>query len=120
MEFKDTMKNVGKKLESSMDAAMPCKVENLGHGDTCGENKPNTRRSKYECTVEAHKSTRTRIGKTQHKGHEDRISGRGFNSLSNYNPVHKFIPMPQAMKITDAKAAVDKEWEKLEKCQHGK
>ena len=29
--------------------------------------------------------------------------------------VHKFIPMPQAMKIPAAKEAVDKEWEKLEK-----
>ena len=29
--------------------------------------------------------------------------------------VHKFIPMPQAIKILAAKAAVDKEWEKLEK-----
>ena len=28
---------------------------------------------------------------------------------------HKFIPMPQAMKILAAKAAVDKECEKLEK-----
>ena len=27
----------------------------------------------------------------------------------------KFIPMPQAIKIHAAKAAVDKEWEKLEK-----
>ena len=34
---------------------------------------------------------------------------------STYNLVHKFIPMPQAMKIPAAKAAVDKEWEKLEK-----
>ena len=29
--------------------------------------------------------------------------------------VHTFLPMPQAMKIPDANAAVDKEWEKLEK-----
>ena len=29
--------------------------------------------------------------------------------------VHKFIPMPQPVKIPDAKAAVEKEWEKLEK-----
>ena len=36
------------------------------------------------------------------------------NSLQHYNLVHKFIPMPQAMKISAAKAAVDKEWEKLE------
>ena len=28
--------------------------------------------------------------------------------------VHKFIPMPQAMKVQDAKATVDKEWKKLE------
>ena len=34
--------------------------------------------------------------------------------MTHYNLVHKFIPMPQAMKIPDAKAAVDKEWKKLE------
>ena len=28
--------------------------------------------------------------------------------------VHKFIPMPQAMKIPDAKAAMEKEWNMLE------
>ena len=35
--------------------------------------------------------------------------------LQHYNLGHKFIPMPQAMKIPAAKEAVDKEWEKLEK-----
>ena len=40
--------------------------------------------------------------------HEDHIAGRGDNSLQHYNLVHKFIPMPQAMKIPAAKAAVDK------------
>ena len=30
------------------------------------------------------------------------------------NMVRKFIPMPKAMKIPDAKAAADKEWNKLE------
>ena len=49
------------------------------------------------------------------KYHEDHIAGRGDNSLQHYNLVHKFIPMLQAMKIPAAKAAVDKEWEKLEK-----
>ena len=29
--------------------------------------------------------------------------------------VDKFVPMPEAMKIPDAKVARDKEWEKLEK-----
>ena len=37
------------------------------------------------------------------------------NSLQHYNLVHKFVPMPQAMMIPAAKAAVVKEWEKLEK-----
>ena len=35
--------------------------------------------------------------------------------MTHYNLVHKFIPMPQAMKIPEAKAAMDKEWEKPEK-----
>ena len=43
--------------------------------------------------------------------HEDHLAGKGENSLQHYNLVHKFIPMPQAMKIPAAKAAVDKEWE---------
>ena len=47
--------------------------------------------------------------------HEDHIAGKGENSLQHCNLVHKFIPVPQAMKIPAAKAAVDKEWEKLEK-----
>ena len=34
--------------------------------------------------------------------------------MTHYNLVHKFIPMPQATKIPDAKAAVDKEWKKLD------
>ena len=34
--------------------------------------------------------------------------------MTNFNLVHKFIPMPQRMKIPDAKAALDKEWKKLE------
>ena len=46
---------------------------------------------------------------------KDHIAGKGDNSLQHYNLVHKFIPVPQAMKIPAAKAAVDKEWEKLEK-----
>ena len=49
------------------------------------------------------------------KYHEDHTAGKGDNSLQHYNLVHKFIPVPQAMKIPAAKAAADKEWEKLEK-----
>ena len=52
---------------------------------------------------------------TLHIDHEDRIAGKGINSLNHHNIVHKFIPMPEAMKIPDAKTAVDKDWGKLEK-----
>ena len=48
------------------------------------------------------------------KDHVDHIAGKGYNSMTHYNLVHKFIPMRQAMKIPDAKEAVDKEWKKLE------
>ena len=34
--------------------------------------------------------------------------------MSHNSVVHKFILLPQAMKILDAQAAVDKEWKKLE------
>ena len=34
--------------------------------------------------------------------------------MTHHNLVHKFIPMPQAILILDAKPAVDKEWKKLE------
>ena len=53
------------------------------------------------------------VNSIPHYHHEDHIAGKGENSLQHYNLVHKFIPMPQAMKMLAAKAAVDKEWEKL-------
>ena len=61
------------------------------------------------------KSTRMRMEESLRKYCEDHIAGRGDNSQQHYNLVHKFIPLPQAMKIPAAQAAVDKEWEKLEK-----
>ena len=56
-----------------------------------------------------------RMGNSEPSNHEDHIVGKGENSLQQYNLVHKFIPLPQAMKIPAAKAAVDKEWGKSEK-----
>ena len=47
--------------------------------------------------------------------HENHIAEKGFKSVGHYNLVRKFIPIPHATKIPDAKAAVDKEMEKLEK-----
>ena len=58
--------------------------------------------------MDASESTRMRIEESLPKYHEDRIAGKGDNSLQHYNLVHKFTPMPQAMKVPAAKAAVDK------------
>ena len=92
---------------------MPCKVKNHQYRETCGES--DNRNSKHACVVEAHESTRKRLERTLPKDHDDRIAGNRFNSLSRSNLAHKFIPVHQAMKIPGAKAAVDKELEKLEK-----
>ena len=97
-----------------MAPALPCKTStNCQHGMTCG--KSNEIKSKLACILEASESTRLRMGESLPNHHEDHIAGKEDNSLQHYNLAHKFIPMPQDMKIPAAKAAVDKEWEKLEK-----
>ena len=72
-------------------------------------------KTQLACILEADESTRLRMGNSKPHYHEDHIAGKGESSLQHNNLIHKFIPMPQAMKIPAAKAAVDKEWEKLEK-----
>ena len=65
--------------------------------------------------MEDDESTRKRLERIQRQGHEDHIAEKAHNSLSHYNLAHKFILMSQAIQILEAKAAVDKEWEKLNK-----
>ena len=49
------------------------------------------------------------------RGQEDHFSQRGYNSITHHNLVHKPTLIPQAMKIPDAKAAIDEEWDKSKK-----
>ena len=112
------------KLEISMDAAMPCKKrtnKRSGFQETKAKSYESNKipKTKRACIVEAHESTRPRLESSLPKDDEDHIAGKGSNSMTHYNWVHKFSPMPQAMKSLDAKAAVDKEWKKLEKIQPG-
>ena len=65
----------------------------------------------YKC--EAHELTRKRTAETESKYHEEHKAERGLSSMRHYNLVHKFIFIHQAMNIPDAKAADDKEWDKL-------
>ena len=87
----------------------------MKNSKNCGSGASNKIKTKLACILEASESTRLRMGESLPVHHEDHIAEKWSNSLQHYNLVHKFIPMPQAMKIPAAKAAVDKEWEKLEK-----
>ena len=109
-EFKEAIKNARKKLATSVAPAMPCKIMKK-----CGSGGSDKNKTKLACFLEADESTRLRMGNSSPNNHEDHIAGKGENSLQHYNLVHKFILMLQAMKIPAAKAAVDKEWDKLEK-----
>ena len=102
-EFKETIKNARKKLETSVAPAMLCKIMKIcGSGDKSSKNK-----SKLASIFEAGESTILRMGESLPNPHEDHIAGKGENSLQHYNLVHKFIPMAQSMKIPAAKTAVD-------------
>ena len=100
-EFKETIKNARKKLETPIAPVMPWKIikKNCRSG---GSNKIKTR---LVCNLEASEPTRLRIRESLPNHHEDHIAGKGNNSLQHYNLVHKLIPMPQAMKNSCSKCS---------------
>ena len=112
-EFKLTIKAARRKLEVPIPAAMPFKIPITSSGET--HRNIAKRKTKYAYIVVADESTRPRLEGAGHKPHQDHITAKGMNSMTHYSLAHKFIPMPQAMKIPNAKAAVAKEWERLEK-----
>ena len=113
-EFKDIMKKARGRLEIPLPAAMLCKTSVCRSSrETCGT--IGEHKTKYVCIVEADESLRIRMEGSPHRYHEDHIAEKGMNSMTHYSLVHKFVPVPQAMKVPDAGAAVETEWEKLEK-----
>ena len=114
-EFKETIKNARKKLETPVAPVKPCKIMKKN----CGSGAFNKIKTRLACILEASESTRLRLGESSPNHHEDHIAGKGNNSQPHCILVHKFIPMPQAMKIQAAKAAVGKEWEKWRKFRRG-
>ena len=115
-EYMETIQNAEKKLETP-EAAMPCELRTTKRPRKPLETDSETKGSNniFQKTKHAaHESTTRRLESTLPKDHEDHTAGKGYNSMSHKNLVHKFIPMPRAMKIQDATAAADKEWEKLE------
>ena len=73
-EFKETIKNARKKLETSVAPAMPCKIMK-----NCGSDGSNKIKSRLACILEAGESTRLRMGNLIPHYHEDHIAGRGIN-----------------------------------------
>ena len=113
VEFRHIIKNARRKLDIPMPAAMPCKIPIESGGET--HRNIGKRKTKYACVVDSDESTRSSPEGAGYKPHQDHTAAKGMNSLNHCSLVHKFIPTPQALKIPDAKAAVEKEWEKLEK-----
>ena len=97
-----------------MAPAMPCKIMK-----NCGNDGSNKIKTKLVCILEADESTRMRMGNSIPHYHQDHIAGKVEISLQHYNLIHKFIPMPLAMEIPAAKAAVDKGWENWRKFRRG-
>ena len=107
-DYEEHLKNPVRKLERSMAPAMPCKsmvhtstTKVVAMQEIASQKNPQTI---YGCTAEAHEFTRQRVKTSVPTKHEDRIAGKGFTSMTHYNFVHKFILMPQALKIPDSKS----------------
>ena len=115
--YKEILKNARRKLERPVAPGMPCKrspngiTKVVAKLEIASEKTPKT---VHECIVESHESTRQRAESSQTENLEDHMASKRITSMSHHNVVRKFIPMPQAMKVPEAKAAVDKEWKKLE------
>ena len=110
-EFKDTIENARKKLETPIAPAMFCKIVKKN----CGSGASNKIKTRLACILEAGESTRLRMGESLPNHHEDHIAGKGDNSLQHYNLVHKFIPMPEAIKNSSSKSSSGQGMGKMEK-----
>ena len=69
----------------------------------CGSGGSDKNKTNIVCFLEANESTRMRLGNSKLPNHEDHIAGKGENSLQHNNLVHKFVPMPQALKFQQQK-----------------
>ena len=80
-EFKETIKNARKKLETPVAPAMPCKK--MKSNKNCGSGASNKIKTKLACILEASESTRLRMGESLPNHHEDHVAGKGNNSLQH-------------------------------------
>ena len=85
-EFKETIKNVCKKLETSVAPAMPCKICKNSH-NWVTRGKSNEIKSKLARILEASESTGLRMGESFPNHQEDHIAGKGDNSIHCSIPI---------------------------------
>ena len=71
-EFKETIKNARKKLETSVAPAMPCKIVKK----ICGSGASNKMKTRLACTLEADESTRMHMGNSMPHYHQDHFAGK--------------------------------------------
>ena len=74
-EFKETIKNARKKLETPMALVMPCEIPK-----DCGSGASNKIRQ-FACILDADESTRMRVGNSEFSNLEDHIAGKGEKPL---------------------------------------
>ena len=107
-EFKETIKNARKKLETPV---APCyALQDLSkNNQKCGNGASDKAKSKLACISGSQMNPQDCVWENSVPNyHEDLFAGKGDNSLQHYNLVHTLILMHQAMKIPAAPAAVDK------------
>ena len=103
-----------------MESAMRCKVQGLRRGAACGENKSNTRRSRYACIVEAHESTRQRLDKLNQKIMKIALLGRDSTHWVITILRTSSFSSPEHWKDKMQKPLWTKNGSSSKKCQHGK
>ena len=105
-EFKETIENARKKLETPMAPSMPCKTsKKCKHGVARGK----TNEFKSKLILEASELTRLRMDESLPNHHEDHIAGKGEQFTATLQFGTRIYSMLQAMKIPAAEAAVDKD-----------
>ena len=116
-ENKETIKDARRKLEVPMQAAVPCKKGTKKHSEASRNWSDDSNKILKNKTCMHRGGSwvhENRLESSLPKDHEDHVAGKRYNSLTHCKLVHKLIPMPQAMKVPDAKEAGGKKWKKLE------
>ena len=76
-EFKEIIKNVRQKLETSVALATPCKI--MKSSKNCGSGSSNKIQTKRTCILAVSESTRLCMGEPIPNHHKDHIERKGDN-----------------------------------------